>query len=672
MTLLVWAALGAAVVGALLSWATPDRWRSPVVGGAAAVQAAAGTALGVAVLGGARVDMALAPQGTALEALGHLTVQGTPLGALFLVVMSGVALVAGIFGIGYAHGTAGSRTAWTAWLVFVAGLQLVALAGDAVVFLLGWELMALGSTVLVFTDHAVRPACRSAGLWYAAMTHLSFLLVLSGWGVLVAHAGAVDFDALAADRPSGATATLAWALLAGGFLTKAGVVPLHVWLPRAHPEAPSHVSAVMSGAMVKAGVYGLLLVSLRLLPTGPRWWAVVLLVVGLVSAVYGILQASVTSDLKRLLAYSTTENVGLMVATIGLADLYRAAGLTDLAHLALLATGLLVVSHAAFKTLLFLVAGSVLFGTGERDLDQLGGLGPRMPVTATTFAVGALAAAALPVTSGFVAEWVLLQALIRGGAPADPLLAVLLPAAMGVVALTAGLALLTFVKAFGIACLARPRSPGAEAARETSWWMRVGLVGAATATLALGLVPGPLTRALAEPLAPAASGVATVDATTLAGLDLPGLGIALDPGALALLALACAVPVLLASAWWARRAPRRRVQLGWGCGGARVSPRMQYTATSYAEPLVRVFGHALDPRRELQVEHFDESRHLIHGISYRHEVGDPVESGLYARGVGIVTSVADRARALQNGSIQRYIGYSFGALVLVLLVVSTW
>ena len=669
MTQLLWAVLGAAAGGTLLAWASPDRWRSPVAGAAAVLQAAAGVAVGIGVLNGADVDVSLAPGGTAIAALGRLSLHPDELGALFLVVMSAVAGIAGLFGIGYAHGRSGSRTAWTAWFGFVLGLQLVATAGDVVSFLLGWELMALGSAVLVVTDHVGRAATRSAGLWYAAMTHLSFLLVLTGLTLLAAHAGSVELAAIAEHRPEGATATLAWALLVAGFLTKAGAVPLHVWLPRAHPEAPSHVSAVMSGAMVKTGIYGLLVVSLRLLPDGPRWWAVALLLVGLVSAAYGILQASVTSDLKRLLAYSTTENVGLMVVTIALADLYRAAERPDLAWLALLATGLLVISHAAFKTVLFLGAGAVLHATGERDLDRLGGLGFRMPVTATTFGIAALGAAALPVTSGFVAEWVLLQALIHGGAPDDPLLAVLLPTAMAVVALTAGLALLTFAKAFGIAFLARPRSGGAEAAVESSWWMRASLVLGATVVLLLGVTPGPLAQALGRVFPP---GGATAGSTSLAGLSLPGLGITLDPTALALLALACAAPVVLASAWWARRAPRRRVELGWGCGGARVSPRMQYTATSYAEPLVRVFEQALEPQRELEVQHYAESRHLIHGITYRHAVGDLVESSVYGRGITWVNGVADRARHLQNGSIQRYLGYSFGALVVVLLVVSTW
>ena len=523
----------------------------------------------------------------------------------------------------------------------------------------------MASTALVLADHRERLEVRGAGLWYAAMTHLSFLLLVSGFGVLAAHAGSVELGAIAADPPTGGLATVAWMLLVAGFLTKAGAVPVHVWLPRAHPEAPSHVSAVMSAAMVKTGVYGVLLVSWRLLPGGPQWWAITLLVIGLASALYGILQASVASDLKRLLAYSTTENVGLIVTSIALAQLFTGSGRPEIGAIAALAAALLVISHAAFKTVLFLGAGAILHASGERDLDRLGGLGPRMPVTSASFGVGALGAAALPLSVGFVAEWVLLQALIHGDASTDRVLAVLLPAAMGVVALTAGLALLTFVKAFGIGFLARPRSEGAAAAHEVSLSMQVSLVVSAAAVLTLGLAPGPLAGLIAPALP-----VRGAQTTTLQGLGLPGIDATLDPAALGLIALACAAPVLVVARLLSRRAPRRAVDLGWGCGGARVSPRMQYTATSYAEPLVRVFGHALEPKRDLEVQHYEESQHLIHGIAYTHEVSDIVEDRLYARVLSGLAWVGQRARGLQNGSIHRYLAYSFTALVVVLLAAS--
>ena len=359
---------------------------------------------------GLRVPIALPLQAP----LDPLLLAPDELGGVFLLVAGSVVAITAVYGIGYASGPAASRSGWAAFAVFALGMQLVPAAADVVSFLLAWELMAVGSTILVLADHRLRASVVPATLSYAVMTHLSFLLLLGGFSVLVSVAGGTSFAALAGAGVTGGAASVAFVLLLAGFATKAGLVPLHVWLPRAHPEAPSHVSAAMSAAMVKMGVYGVLLVLFRLLPAGPSWWAVLLLVLALGSALYGILQASVTSDLKRLLAYSTTENVGLILTAVAVAVLLNAAGQPGIADVALTAALLLVVSHAAFKTVLFLGAGSVLHATGERNLDRLGGLARTMPVTSVAFGVAALGAAALPVTSGFAAEWVLLQSLIHG------------------------------------------------------------------------------------------------------------------------------------------------------------------------------------------------------------------------------------------------------------------
>jgi len=416
-----------------------------------------------------------------------------------------------------------------------------------------------------------------------------------------------------------------------------------------------------------------MLVSLRLLPSGPGWWGLLLIGLGAVSAVYGILQASVTSDLKRLLAYSTTENVGLMFLALGTGLLLRSVGVNGAADTAIVATLLLVASHAAFKCTLFLGAGSVLHGSGERDLDRMGGLGVRMPVTSFAFGVGALGAAALPVTAGFMAEWALLQALIHGARPEDRVVAVAMPVAVSVVALTAGLALLTFVKAYGIAFLARPRSPGATTAHEASSTMRLAMLTSAAAVLALGLAPGALASAAAEAggLADGAAGrVAGVGALGWARIDLAGVGARLDPVALTVLALLFAVPVFVVSIAAARRRPRRRVGLAWGCGGVRVSPRMQYTATSYAEPLARVFDDALRPERDIEVTHASESRYLVERVQFRQQLDDVVEARVYRPMLALADRVGLAARRLQNGSIHRYLGYSFAALVAVLVLVA--
>jgi len=637
------------------------RRRARIAGSAVVGIGIAGAATGAFALGGGRGSLTL-PMSLPFD---PVVLAPDRLGGFFMVVAGLVCAVAALYGIGYVEGAAASRISWSAMAVFVLALQLVPAAADAISFLLCWELMAVASTVLLLAEHARRSAVRSAALWYAIMTHFSFVMLLLGFAVLAAAGNGTSFGAMARVSAGSGRASVAFVLLVVGFASKAGIVPLHVWLPRAHPEAPSHVSAVMSAAMVKMGVYGALLLSIRLLPGGPAWWGLLLIALGAVSALYGILQASVASDLKRMLAYSTSENVGLMFLALGTGLLLRSSGIVGPADAAIAACLLLVVAHAAFKTTLFLGAGSILHATGERDLDRLGGLGARMPVTSLAFGIGALGAAALPVTAGFVAEWALLQSLIHGAKTQDRLVTVVMPVAVAVVALTAGLALLAFVKAYGIAFLARPRSGGAAAAHESGTAMRIAMIVAAASVVLLGLLPGPVARAAA-----AAAGLSGVGSAGWWGIDLAGINALLDPLALTLLAAAGVVPVVLVSRRLARLRPRRRVDLTWGCGGVRLSPRMQYTATSYAEPLSRVFDDALRPERDVLVTHSTESRYLVERVQFRQRLDDVVETTLYQPGIRVMDRVGLVARRLQNGSIHRYLGYSFVALLAVLIVVS--
>lgn len=639
--------------------AAPDRARNPLAAAGCALVAGAGVLTGALAMAGHTGSLRLP---TALPWSGPLLAPDR-LGGLFMLLVAAVGLVVALYAAGYAHGPAASRTAWSALALFLLGMQMVPAAGDVVALLAAWELMAVASTVLVLTDHADRPVARSAAAWYAVMTHVSFLLLLAGLAVLAAAAGATDLALMAG--AGGATADLAFVLLVLGAGCKAGLVPLHVWLPRAHAEAPSHVSAAMSAGMVALGLYVALLATTRLLPAGPAWWGVALMALGGVSALFGILQASVTTDLKRLLAYSTSENMGLMFLALGAAELAQARGRADAAGVALTACLLLAVSHAAFKAGLFMAAGAVVGATGERSLDRLGGLAARMPWTAGAFGVAALGAAALPVTCGFVAEWTLLQALVHGGGSGDRLAAIVLPAAVAVVALTAGLALLAFTKAAGIGFLARPRSEGAATCSEAGWSMRAGMVLAGLAVVLLGLLPGPVATALAE--AVGADGVAEARA---GGLALDGIGATLAPAGLVVTVLVLLMPVLVVGAVSARRRPARTAALPWGCGGARTSPRMQYTATSYAEPLVRVFGDALRPSRDLDVVHAPESRFLVREARFRQRLTDVVEARLYAPLLAGAEWVGERARGLQNGSIHRYLAYAFAALVAVLVAVT--
>ena len=593
-----------------------------------------------------------------------LLLSPTPLGGVFCVVVGAVGAIAALYGIGYAHGPAASRTGWSAFAVFLLGMLIVASAGDVVSFLLGWETMAIASTVLLLADHAERPAVRTAAVWYAVMTHLSFLSLATGFALVASKAHSTTFTQISAAQITGPTGIAAFLLLLIGFATKAGLVPLHVWLPRAHPEAPSHVSAVMSAAMVKLGVYGIILLVGSWLPQVARPFAILVLALGVLSGAYGILQASITSDLKRLLAYSTTENVGLAVTAVGVGMLLSNAGQDAVATIALVAALLLVVSHAAFKTVLFLGAGTILHATGERDLDRLGGLIRSHPVTTWTFGIAAMGAAALPVTSGFAAEWTLLQALVHGDGRANTTLALALPVTLGLMALTIGLGLLTFVKAFGMAFLARPRSEAAATpapeftSKPGSAAMGVAQAIGALSVLALGLAVGPLATAFSSVL-----GYSGIITSELGGLRL-------DPYALGLVAVGLAVPVALLVLVLRRRVPRRETDLAWGCGGVRTSPRMEYTATSYAEPLVRVFGEALRPTRSLEVSHHAEDHVLEHRVAFAQEVSDIVEDRWYAPAAVWLRVAGDQARRVQNGSIHRYLAFSFAALVLVLVVVT--
>jgi formate hydrogenlyase subunit 3/multisubunit Na+/H+ antiporter MnhD subunit len=655
---------GAATVGALV---VPRRTRAACTGVLSALAAASGLVAALAVLTGRGRFVATIPQ---LLPLGGVRLELDALGAVFVVAAAVVAIPSSLYAIGYCQNELTGRPVQAAFPLFVWSLLVVPTAGSASTFLVLWELMALSSLVLVLAEHRHNPDVRSAAHWYAAMTHLGLVAILLAFVLLAGRAGADSFTAMRAGAhavgPVAASAVFLLALV--GFGSKAGVVPLHVWLPRAHPEAPSHVSALMSGAMVKLGVYGILRVGWDLLPTAPRWWGVTVLMVGAVSALFGILHALVSTDLKRLLAYSTTENIGLILIGVGAAGLFAANGNHTLASVAVAAALLHVVNHAAIKGLLFLGAGSVLSATGTRDLDRLGGLARRMPVTSATFVIGALAIAALPPLNGFVSEWLLLQALVHGLPSSSAAVVVTMPVAVAVVALTGGLAAATFVKAFGIGFLALPRSPAAAAAAETSATMMAGLGVLAAACVVLGLAPTALGRPLARAvgaLGPLADGHPL--RSNAIRLHLNGIQSTISP----LLLAAGLVAGLVATATVMRaagaRADARRAEV-WGCGRSVQTARMEYTATSFAEPLQRVFDDLLRPDLDIAVDHRAESRYYVEAVRYRQGIRDAVEHRMYRPVLRAAGWWGQRARGLHNGSIHRYLAYAMTALIVVLVV----
>jgi formate hydrogenlyase subunit 3/multisubunit Na+/H+ antiporter MnhD subunit len=662
----------------------PGGARRAVSGALTCLAGMGGVLAGAAALAGARYSAST----DALLPLSRATVEIDALSGLFMAMIGAVAVAAGIYSVGYTHSphdhdtrdappgasapAAGTDSRWaTACLpLFVAAMLLVPAAGNVTTFLVGWELMAVASLVLVLAEHRDRPQVRQAGVWYAAMTHAGFAVILIGLVLLAARSGTETFAGIRADAPDLAAhvRSTVFVLTLVGFASKAGLVPLHVWLPRAHPEAPSYVSALMSAAMVNLGLYGIVRVWFDLLGGGPRWWGLVLLVLGAVSALYGVLQAAVTSDLKRLLGYSTTENLGLVCVGVGAAGMLAAAGNRTLAGLLLVAALLHSVNHAGFKTLLFLGAGAVLRATGLRDLDRMGGLAQRMPVTAALTGIGALAASGLPPGNGFVSEWLLLQGLIHSLPPAgapDVVLAVTMPLAVGAVALTAGLGVATFVKAWGVGFLARPRSDEAAAAREGTAPLWAGMALAAAACAVLALWPAGAIRALSPVLAALPSFGSAAPVQGDAVVTLSGVTGSMSP---VLIAAALAVGLGAVAVGLRLLATRRRRRaLVWGCGGTRLSPRMQYTATSFAEPLIRVFDDVLQPEQGVDVTHYEESRYLVASVEYRHRVPDRIEARLYPPVLAAANWWAQRSRRLQNGSLHRYLAYGLIGVILVLV-----
>ncbi|HUM14447.1 MAG TPA: hydrogenase 4 subunit B [Candidatus Nitrosotalea sp.] len=642
-------------------------------------------AMGTVVGGGAGLGLALAVFVTGaplvLEAPSLLSVADglafrlDALGAFFLGLVGLLAIPCSIYGVGYCEAYEGRhslRLLGAMLNLFLLTMSLVPCAANVLTFLLMWEGMSLTSYFLVLTE-TDEPDTVAAGGWYLAMTHAGLALALAAFLLLAAGATTTAFGDLraAAGTLSPATRNAVFLLALLGFGSKAGIIPLHVWLPRAHPAAPSHVSALMSGVMIKLGVYGLLRVGLDLLGGGPTWWGALLIGLGALSALGGVLYALMENDLKRLLAYSSVENIGLVFIGLGTGFLFLSLGTTAVALLAFAAALYHALNHAAFKGLLFLGAGSVLHATHTRDMNRLGGLIRGLPWTAVCFLTGSLAIAGLPPLNGFVSEWLLFQSLLPGIGSPVPLVAPLMTLAVGVLALTGGLAAAGFVKAFGVTFLAIPRSPAAEHAREAPLSMRVGMGILTVACAGFGLLAVVVLPALAALLA------------GHAGLPVPGAGFGSGlflsmPGKFARISptlVALGLILTTGGVWLAVRvfAGRRRVRVSetWGCGRVVQTPRMEYTSTAFAEPLRRVFAELYRPTQDLSIDFHPESKYFVQSIEYRSEIVPWFERYLYAPLVARVRRWGIQARAIQSGSAHAYLTYLVIALLglLTLLLV---
>ncbi|MBI3960683.1 MAG: hydrogenase 4 subunit B [Chloroflexi bacterium] len=661
--------LGAYVVGAAGSLLGGDaRWGQGLAALGATLGAGATLALGaVALLSSATLTLTL-PGVLPLVGV-SLRVDG--LSAFFLVVVGLVGMAAGIYGYGYAAAYVGRYSLRRLGLLLnllLWSLSLLVLADNALIFLLVWEVMSLSAYLLVLTE-SDQPGTVRAGNWYLSMTHAGFAALLGMFLMLSGGDLSTSFQAMR-EQTGGLSPLLRdiiFVLALIGFGAKAGIVPLHIWLPMAHPVAPSHVSALMSGLVIKTGVYGLVRVALDLLGGGPVWWGGTILALGAISALLGVLYALMEHDLKRLLAYHSVENIGIILIGVGAGLVFQRYGLMTLAALGLIGGLYHTINHATFKGLLFLGAGSVLHATHTRNMEDMGGLIKPMPWTAAFFLIGAAAISALPPLNGFASEWLVFQSLLGSAQIPVPEIAVFMPVAVGMLALTSGLAAACFVKAFGITFLAIPRSHEAAHAHEAPLSMRLGMGILAVVCVALGLAPAWVTPLLGRALTGLGGLPDTQTAFTLGVfLHAPdGFG-RMSPllTGLGLLVLLVAIPLLMRLL---RVNQRLRMGDSWGCGRIGQTPRMEYTATAFAEPLRRVFAELYRPSKELTIDFHPESRYFVQSIAYKSEISPLFERWFYEPLLALIQRLARLVRRLQAGSLHLYLAYVVVVLVILLL-----
>jgi len=625
-----------------------------------------GGAVGVALSGLAAVALFAPPQGAVL-ASGlptlpfHLRLDA--LSAFFLMVIGATAGGVSAFAAGYFRHGEGTPPGLMClqYHVFLASMAGVVLADDAYAFMVMWETMAMSSFFLVTSNHRVAEI-RHAGYLYLLMAHVGAIGILMCFGVLQANTGDYSFANMRAQQLSPFWASVAFALALFGFGAKAGLLPLHIWLPEAHPAAPSPVSALMSAVMLKTAIYGLLRVLLDLQSVQLWWWGVVLLAFGLATALFGVVFAAVQSDMKRLLAYSSIENIGLLATGIGLTVVFAAYSMKSLAALALTATLVHVASHALFKSLLFLSTGSVLHATGERNLGKLGGLMRSMPWVAWATLVGVVASAGLPPSSGFVAEWLLLQSFLFTPGLPNPFLNMLIPVAAALIALVAALAGYTMVKFFGVIFLGRPREPRLAQAHDANAWQRGGMAWLLLGNVLLGLLPiqfiqlvDPVTRQLVgDGLGPTVAANGWLLAPTTIERASYGPVIFLV-GVAASFALAFALVRKLYHGRIRRAAP-------WDCGFPWQTARMQDTAEGFGQPIRQIFEPFFGMQRELPSPFDTRPR-------YKVVVEDHFWAALYWPIVDAVFRVARLVGLLQQGRIAVYLLFSFVTLIALLVVV---
>lgn len=594
------------------------------------------------------------------------------LSAFFVFVISLIALMASIYGIGYIkhyYSKYNLGTLGFCYNAFIAGMILVVTAHNALFFLIVWEIMSLASYFLVIYEKDKTENVR-AGSLYFAMTHIGTAFIILAFLLLYKSVGSFDFDVIKNGMTtiSSLTKNMIFVLAFIGFGTKAGLIPFHIWLPSAHPAAPSHVSALMSGVMIKTGIYMFIRLFLDIMPHPPIWWGIFLLIIGAISSLLGVLYALSEHDIKKLLAFHSIENIGIILLGLGSTLIFTSLGLTSLATLSLIATLFHTLNHAIFKALLFMGAGSVIQQTHTRNIEEYGGLIKYMPYTALLFLVGSMAISALPPFNGFASEWLTFQSLFAGIRSTNAVAQWPFILAASALAITGGLAAACFVKVFGVTFLARPRSEEVKHAKESAFSLNLGMTVLALLTLILGVFSSPVSKVLSK----ISNSIITLNTSTItetmqsSSIRTPDnfASVSMPSVFLALLLLTALVLIVVN---FVSRKQKVRLSETWDCGTT-LTPRMEITATGFSRSIISIFKNILRPTREVETEFYHpEGEYFLKGSTVNLGIKDIYKTYLYSPFQRLIIAISELAKKIQSGNVNVYILYIFIALAFLLM-----
>lgn len=589
--------------------------------------------------------------------------RGDALSGFFVTVISILTLSVSIYSIGYTKDIGNKGLMGFLYNLFILSMYAVILSGNIITFLISWETMSVISYFLVTFDRDKQSA--KAGLIYAVMTHIGTAFIIALFLLLYKSTGHMDFPgikALTTTLPADVK-SIVFIFSIIGFGTKAGIIPLHTWLPKAHPAAPSNISALMSGVMIKTGIYGFVRISMDIMGQGPNWWGITIIVIGAVSSIIGVLYALMEHDLKRLLAYHSVENIGIILLGIGASMMFRSNGLYTLSAIALIAGLYHTLNHAMFKGLLFLGAGSVMHATHTKNMEDMGGLIKSMPYTAITFLIGSVSICALPPFNGFVSEWLTYQSLLLGFKSSPITSKIISPLGGAALALTGALAAACFVKAFGIAFLGMPRSHHAENAKESPPSMVIGMTILALLCLMFGIVPDAVIRMLSSSVFQLTGSYGILSGDWF--LYINETVATLSPVSILITVLVMFIATIV---FILGVGGRRKITYSdsWDCGIPSLNSKMQYTATAFTKPIRMIFKRIYLPKRELRVL-YHVKPFFVKSIQYSGEITPFFEKYIYEPVTIFIHKVAGKVRLLQSGSLHLYLLYILITLIFLLI-----